>query len=177
VANTPRPIVGVIMGSGSDLDMMAGAMETLDKFVIGYEVRILSAHRTPDMLAEYARSARQRGLSVIIAGAGGSAHLAGVTAAHTTLPVISVPIRRDNHGHEALWSNIKMPPGVPLATMPENGSVNAGLFAVRLLALGDATLLDRYENFTQQQTASGVEADQKLQTEGWEAILSESRSR
>ena len=84
-SKTPR--VGIIMGSGSDLDIMAGAMETLDKFDVQYEVRILSAHRTPDLLAEYAKGARQRGLSLIIAGAGGSAHLAGVTAAHTTLPV------------------------------------------------------------------------------------------
>jgi 5-(carboxyamino)imidazole ribonucleotide mutase len=164
------------MGSGSDLDMMAGAMETLDRFAVGYEVRILSAHRTPDLLAEYAKSARRRGLLVIIAGAGGSAHLAGVTAAHTTLPVISVPIRRDNHGHEALWSNIKMPPGVPLATMPENGSINAALFAVLLLALGDASLSDQYEDFRQQQITSGVKADRQLQAEGWQALLSESKA-
>jgi len=176
VGNTSTPIVGVIMGSGSDLDLMAGAMDTLDRFAVGYEVRILSAHRTPELLAEYAKSARQRGLLVIIAGAGGSAHLAGVTAAHTILPVISVPIRRDNHGHEALWSNIKMPPGVPLATMPENGSVNAALFALRLLALGDPSLSDRYEEFRQQQITSGVAADQKLQAEGWQATLAASKA-
>jgi phosphoribosylaminoimidazole carboxylase PurE protein len=164
------------MGSGSDLDMMAGAMETLDKFDVPYEVRILSAHRTPDLLAEYAKSARQRGLAVIIAGAGGSAHLAGVTAAHTSLPVLSVPIRRDNHGHEALWSNIKMPPGVPLATMPENGSANAALFAIRLLAVGDATLIERYDEFTQKQVASGTEADRKLQADGWRATLSATKA-
>lgn len=168
-SKTPR--VGIIMGSGSDLDIMAGAMETLDKFDVQYEVRILSAHRTPDLLAEYAKGARQRGLSLIIAGAGGSAHLAGVTAAHTTLPVLSVPIRRDSHGHEALWSNIKMPPGVPLATMPENGSANAALFAVRLLALADAGLAARYDEFTQKQIASGVEADRNLQADGWQATL------
>ena len=171
---TPR--VGVIMGSGSDLDMMAGAMETLEKFGIGYEVRILSAHRTPHLLAEYANTAKQRGLSVIIAGAGGSAHLPGVTAAYTTLPVIAVPITRDDHGHEALWSNIKMPPGVPLATMPENGSTNAALFVVRLLALTDANLSDAYDSIKQQQIAAGVQADQQLQAEGREATLSASRA-
>ena len=174
--NSAMPRVGVIMGSGSDLDIMAGAMETLEKFGIRYEVRILSAHRTPHLLAEYAGTAKQRGLSVIIAGAGGSAHLPGVTAAYTTLPVIAVPIARSDHGHEALWSNIRMPPGVPLATMPENGAVNAALFAVRLLALTDANLSDAYDTFKQQQVAAGVQADQQLQTEGWEAMLSASRA-
>jgi phosphoribosylaminoimidazole carboxylase PurE protein len=164
------------MGSGSDMDMMAGAMETLDKFDVPYEVRILSAHRTPELLAEYAKAAKSRGLSVIIAGAGGSAHLAGVTAAYTTLPVLSVPIRRPDHGHEALWSNIKMPPGVPLATMPENGSVNAALFALRLLALGDGDLSDRYEDFKRRQAESCFEADQRLQGEGWAATLASART-
>lgn len=177
MASSRAPIIGVVMGSGSDLDVMAGAMETLDSFGVGYEVRVLSAHRTPDLLSDYARSARQRGLSAVIAGAGGSAHLAGVTAAHTTLPVISVPIRRDNHGHEALWSNIKMPPGVPLATMPENGAVNAALLAIRILALGDSSLSDRYDEYVQSQIASGVETDRRLQAEGWQATLSASRSR
>ena len=115
-------------GSRSDLDIMAGAMETLETFDVAYEVRSSRPIGHPTCLRSTPR-AQGRGLAVIIAGAGGSAHLAGVTAAHTTLPVISVPIKRDNHGNEALWSNIKMPPGVPLATMPENGSVNAALFA------------------------------------------------
>ncbi len=176
MANSPTPSVGVIMGSRSDLDLMAGAMETLEKFEVPYEVRILSAHRTPDLLAEYAKGAKGRGLSVIIAGAGGSAHLAGVTAAHTTLPVVSVPIRRDDHGNEALWSNIKLPPGVPLATMPENGSTNAALFALLILALSDAGLSARYDEFKQRQISAGVEADRQLQAEGWQAALKEMRS-
>lgn len=163
------------MGSGSDMDLMAGAMETLDKFDVSYEVRILSAHRTPELLAEYARSAKGRGISVIIAGAGGSAHLGGVTAAYTTLPVLSVPIKRPDHGHEALWSNIKMPPGVPLVTMPENGSVNAALFALRVLALSDGGLADRYENFVLQQAESCVAADRKLQADGWAGVVGTSR--
>jgi 5-(carboxyamino)imidazole ribonucleotide mutase len=151
--------------------MMAGAMETLERFDLPYEVRILSAHRTPDLLTDYAKSARERGLSVIIAGAGGSAHLAGVTAAHTTLPVISVPIRRDNQGNEALWSNIMLPPGVPLATMPENGSTNAALFAVRVLAVSDPSLSARYDDFKQQLLVAGVDVDLQLQVEGWRATL------
>jgi len=176
VGNLVTPRVSVIMGSRSDLDIMAGAMETLETFDIAYEVRILSAHRTPDLLTEYAKAAQGRGLAVIIAGAGGSAHLAGVTAAHTTLPVLSVPIRRDNHGNEALWSNIKMPPGVPLATMPENGSANAALFAVRVLALGDSGLSAKYDEFRRQQVEAGVAADEQLQAEGWEAVLEDLRS-
>ena len=164
------------MGSRSDLDVMASVMETLEKFGVPYEVRILSAHRTPELLAEYAKSARDRGLSVIIAGAGGSAHLAGVTAAHTTLPVISVPIRRDNQGNEALWSNIKLPPGVPLATMPENGSTNAALFAVRVLAVSDPNLSGKYDDFKRQQLVAGVEVDRQLQVEGWDASLKDPRS-
>jgi len=177
LATSAAPKVGVIMGSRSDLDMMAGAMETLQKFEVPYEVRILSAHRTPDLLAEYVKSAKDRGLSVIIAGAGGSAQLAGVTAAHTTLPVVSVPIRRDNHGHEALWSNIMMPPGVPLATMPENGSTNAALFTVRMLALSDPALSQKYDEFTQKQVESGIEVDRQLRDDGWEATLSAPRGR
>jgi phosphoribosylaminoimidazole carboxylase PurE protein len=177
LANSAAPKVGVIMGSRSDLDMMAGAMETLQRFEVPYEVRILSAHRTPDLLADYAKRAKDRGLSVIIAGAGGSAHLAGVAAAHTTLPVVSVPIRRENQGHEALWSNIMMPPGVPLATMPENGSTNAALFAVRMLALGDPALSRKYDEFRQNQVESGGEVDRQLQEDGWEATLSAPRGR
>jgi 5-(carboxyamino)imidazole ribonucleotide mutase len=177
LATSAAPIIGVIMGSRSDLDMMAGALETLQRFGVAFEVRILSAHRTPDLLADYVKGAKDRGLSVIIAGAGGSAHLAGVTAAHTTLPVISVPIRRENHDHEALWSNIMMPPGVPLATMPENGSTNAALFAVRLLALGDPELARKYDDFRQKQVDSGIEVDRQLQDDGWEATLSAPRGR
>ena len=172
MADPATPIVGIIMGSRSDLDMMAGAMETLETFEVSHEVRILSAHRTPDLTAEYAKSAKQRGLSVIIAGAGGSAHLAGVTAAHTSLPVLSVPIRRGNDAHEALWSNVKMPPGVPLATMPENGATNAALFAVRVLALSDPSLSERYEEFKKNQLAAGIEVDHRMQTEGWRTALS-----
>ena len=158
-----KPIVGIIMGSDSDLDIMIQAASTLKEFGVNHEVRIISAHRTPNVMAEYATSAVKRGLWLIIAGAGGSAHLPGMTASHTTLPVIAVPIKREGHDHEALWSNIKMPPGVPLATMPENGAKNAALLAVEILSLSDATLAKKYEAFRQKQHDAVIKADKKLQ--------------
>lgn len=141
--------VGIIMGSKSDKDIMDGVAEVLDEFAVKYEMRIVSAHRTPDVMDEYAASAKERGLKVIIAGAGGSAHLPGMTASHTTLPVIAIPIKRNENDHEALWSNIKMPPGVPLATMPENGSKNAALMAVEILALSNSALAEKYQAYRQ----------------------------
>jgi 5-(carboxyamino)imidazole ribonucleotide mutase len=142
-----KPSVGIIMGSKSDKDIMDKIAETLHEFGVPYEIRIVSAHRTPDVMSEYAESASERGLKVIIAGAGGSAHLPGMTASHTPLPVIAVPIKRNENDHEALWSNIKMPPGVPLATLPENGALNAALMAVEILALNDRALAERYRAY------------------------------
>lgn len=159
-----NPIVGIIMGSESDLDIMQATADTLAEFNVAHEVRIISAHRTPDIMAEYAASAAERGLQVIIAGAGGSAHLPGMTASHTVLPVIAVPVKRDNHDHEALWSNIKMPPGVPLATLPENGARNAALLAVEILALNDPELTTKYATFRQAQHDAVIVADVKMQS-------------
>lgn len=156
------PIVGIIMGSESDLDVMKAAADTLQEFGVTHEVRIVSAHRTPDVMVDYAASAAGRGLQLIIAGAGGSAHLPGMTASHTPLPVLAVPVKRDNHDHEALWSNIKMPPGVPLATMPENGARNAALMAIEILALNDAELAAKYAAFRQAQHDAVIAADRKL---------------
>ncbi|HVS58502.1 MAG TPA: 5-(carboxyamino)imidazole ribonucleotide mutase [Candidatus Saccharimonadales bacterium] len=157
------PLVGIIMGSESDLDVMSQAAAVLKEFGVPHEVRIVSAHRTPDVMADYAATAAQRGLKVIIAGAGGSAHLPGMTASHTPLPVVAVPVKRDNHDHEALWSNIKMPPGVPLATLPENGAKNAALLAVEILSLGDEKLAQKYEAFRRRQHDDVVADDKKLQ--------------
>jgi phosphoribosylaminoimidazole carboxylase PurE protein len=165
-----KPVIGIIMGSLSDLDIMAGAAEVLDSFDVPYEVRIVSAHRTPDAMSEYAATAQSRGLKTIIAGAGGSAHLPGMTASHTPLPVIAVPVKRDNHDHEALWSNIKMPPGVPLATMPENGAKNAALLAVEILALNDKGLAARYQNFRKEQHDKVIKEDAELRQQGWKGI-------
>lgn len=166
-----KPIVGIIMGSDSDLDVMSQAAKILDDFKVPYETRVVSAHRTPDAMERYAAQAQQRGLKIIIAGAGGSAHLPGMTASHTLLPVIAVPIKRQHHGHEAFWSNIKMPPGIPLATMPENGAKNAALLAVEILSLSDQKLADSYATFRTNQRNSVVSADNRLQQQGWEKYL------
>lgn len=165
--------VGIIMGSDSDLDIMSTAAKTLDEFNVPYETRIISAHRTPDAMAKYANDAKHRGLKLIIAGAGGSAHLPGMTASHTPLPVIAVPIKRENHGHEAFWSNIKMPPGIALATMPENGAKNAAFLAIEILALSDEVLAAKYDEFRAWQAETVSKADEQLQTEGWQKYLEE----
>jgi 5-(carboxyamino)imidazole ribonucleotide mutase len=166
-----EPLVGIIMGSDSDLDVMSAAAAELDNFEVPYEVRIISAHRTPDAMAEYAAGAAMRGVKVIIAGAGGSAHLPGMTASHTPLPVLAVPVKRPDHDHEALWSNIKMPPGIPLATMPENGARNAALLAVEILSLLDPELAARYAAFREALAAEVKAKDEKLQAGGWRSYL------
>jgi 5-(carboxyamino)imidazole ribonucleotide mutase len=137
-------LVGVVMGSDSDLPVMRGAAEMLERFGIEHEVRIVSAHRTPDDMAEYGRTAHARGLRVIIAGAGGAAHLPGMLAAHTPLPVIGVPIPTENlRGLDSLLSIVQMPAGVPVATVAIGNGRNAGLLAVRILVASDPALLDR----------------------------------
>ncbi len=136
-----RPTVGVVMGSSSDLPTMRAAVEVLAEFGVAYEVRVVSAHRTPFDMLEYARSAADRGLAVIIAGAGGAAHLPGMLAAATSLPVIGVPVAITKlQGLDALLSIAQMPGGVPVATMAVDGARNAGLFAVRILATADPSL-------------------------------------
>lgn len=165
------PLIGIIMGSDSDLDIMSQAAVVLEEFGVPHEVRIISAHRTPDVMAQYAAEAMDRGLKIIIAGAGGSAHLPGMTASHTSLPVIAVPIKRDNHDHEALWSNIKMPPGIPLATMPENGAKNAALLAIEILALNNPHLATAYSKFKQRQHSKVLHTDATLQKLGVEKYL------
>lgn len=165
-------MVGIIMGSDSDLDVMGQAAKALDEFGVANEVRVVSAHRTPNEMLKYASEAAGRGLKVIIAGAGGSAHLPGMTASETVLPVIAIPVKRENHGHEAFWSNIKMPPGVPLATMPENGAKNGALLAVRILALQDESLAAKYADFAKKQADAVKEIDAAIQSRGWESILS-----
>ena len=136
-----KPIVGIIMGSDSDLPVMQDAAKELEKFGVPYEITVVSAHRTPDRAREYARSAAERDLRVIIAAAGGAAHLAGMTAAMTTLPVIGVPIKSDAlNGIDALYSTVQMPPGVPVATVAINGAKNAAILAVQILAVHDENL-------------------------------------
>lgn len=145
-----RPLVGVVMGSRTDWDTMAAAVEVLRQFDVPCEVRVVSAHRTPDLLAAYGREARARGLKVIIAGAGGAAHLPGMMAAHTPLPVVGVPVQSAAlRGVDSLFSIVQMPRGFPVATMAigTSGAANAALFAIRLLALDSSRLAEALENF------------------------------
>ena len=141
------------MGSGSDWDVMEPAVVTLEEFGIEVEKRVISAHRAPHALMEWAESARERGLRVIIAGAGGAAHLAGVIAGLTTLPVIGVPVRSKTlDGLDSLLSIVQMPSGIPVATVAINGSKNAALLAIQMLALNDEALLAKLEDFRRKQT-------------------------
>ena len=151
--------VAIIMGSTSDLEVMEPAIRTLEQFGVETEKRIISAHRTPDLMCEFAKTARERGIGVIIAGAGGAAHVAGVVAGMTTVPVIGVPIRTQALGGlDSLLSIVQMPGGVPVATMAINGSKNAALRAVQILALSDPGLLAKLETFRQNQTRAVLEA-------------------
>lgn len=141
------------MGSVSDWEMMSAAAETLETFGVAYEKRIVSAHRTPDLLAEYAKTAKSRGIEVIIAGAGGAAHLPGMVASMTTLPVVGVPVKsKALNGLDSLLSIVQMPAGVPVATVAINGAKNAALVAVSILALHDEALALALEDFRRRQT-------------------------
>jgi len=160
--NTGRsPLVGIVMGSDSDLEIMKAASAVLQEFDIAYEMTVASAHRSPHRAAEFASSAQQRGLKVIIAGAGHAAHLAGVLAAHTSLPIIGVPIDSSClQGLDSLLATVQMPPGIPVATMAigKSGARNAGIFASQILALSDPGLGTKLDQF-KQDMARGV--DQK----------------
>jgi 5-(carboxyamino)imidazole ribonucleotide mutase len=143
-----NPSVGIIMGSDSDLPVMQEAADILVELGVSHEMTIVSAHRTPARLYEYAASARERGLKVIIAGAGGAAHLPGMAAAITELPVIGVPVKsRALSGEDSLLSIVQMPPGVPVATVAINGAKNAGILAAQILGAGDAAVLDRVAQY------------------------------
>lgn len=145
------PLAGIIMGSDSDWPVMQKAAEILDHFGLPYEKRVVSAHRTPDIMAEYGKSARSRGLKVIIAGAGGAAHLPGMTASFTTLPVIGVPVEtRQLKGMDSLLSIVQMPRGIPVATVAINNATNAGLLAVQILSIQDEALAVKLDNYRRQ---------------------------
>ena len=152
--------VGVIMGSTSDWEVMSAAADTLEQFGVEFEKRVVSAHRTPDLLVEYAKSARERGVQVIIAGAGGAAHLPGMVASMTPLPVVGVPVKsRALNGLDSLLSIVQMPAGIPVATVAINGAKNAALIAVSILALNDPELAARYDAFRAGQTADVLKAE------------------
>jgi 5-(carboxyamino)imidazole ribonucleotide mutase len=156
-----KPVIGVVMGSSSDWDVMQHAVALLKEFGIPHEAQVVSAHRMPDQMFAYAESARARGLRAIIAGAGGAAHLPGMTAAITQLPVLGVPIARETlSGQDSLLSIVQMPAGVPVGTLAigKAGATNAGLLAAQILALADEDLARRVEAFRAKQTASVPEA-------------------
>lgn len=158
------PLVGVIMGSDSDFNVMGDAVQVLRDFGVAHEVQVVSAHRTPDLMVEYARSAAKRGLRVIIAGAGGAAHLPGMVASLTTLPVIGVPVplaRLD--GMDSLLSIVQMPKGIPVATVSIGGAANAGLLAVRMLGAFDKELGGKVADYAEQLRQQVGEKNEALQ--------------
>ena len=162
-AMSTRTVVGILMGSDSDWPVMEQAAKTLADFGVPCESRVLSAHRSPGLVRRYANGAAARGLQVLIAGAGGAAHLAGVVAAHTTLPVIGVPITRKSlKGLDSLLSTVQMPKGVPVATVAIDNAANAAILAVQCLALGDRRLKQRLAAHKRQLSASTKKADQRL---------------
>ncbi|MEN1761645.1 5-(carboxyamino)imidazole ribonucleotide mutase [Anoxynatronum sibiricum] len=167
-----QPLVGIIMGSDSDLPVMQEAAAILQILEVPYEVTIVSAHRTPERMVAYGKEARERGLKVIIAGAGGAAHLPGMVASLTPLPVIGVPVKsRQMNGLDSLLSIVQMPGGIPVATVAINGARNAGLLAARMLALGDETLMARLDHWIHQQTDQVLKKAEALETMGVEAFL------
>jgi 5-(carboxyamino)imidazole ribonucleotide mutase len=161
------PLVAIIMGSKSDWETMRHAVETLDDLGVRNEARVLSAHRTPDATADFARKAADRGLRVIIAGAGGAAHLAGVIAAHTWLPVLGVPIQSKLHGLDSLLSTAQMPGGIPVGTLAigEAGAKNAALLAAAILGLSDEKVRNKLEAFRRKQSESVLAAKLPIQTQ------------
>ena len=168
-----EPLVGIIMGSHSDLEVMSGAAEVLESFGIPCEVSIVSAHRTPEKMFEYARSARERGLKVIIAGAGGSAHLPGMVASLTSLPVIGVPIKLSTafEGWDSLLSIVQMPGGVPVATVAVNGGKNAGVLAAQILGVHDKKISGKMIEYKKSLEQKVIDSDSALHEKGWKYFL------
>jgi 5-(carboxyamino)imidazole ribonucleotide mutase len=163
VASNDAPLVGVIMGSDSDLPVMQGAVDALIEFGVPHEIRVVSAHRTPDVMYEYAHRAAERGLRVIVAGAGGAAHLPGMTASMTSLPVIGVPVPLQQlDGLDSLLSIVQMPDGIPVATVGVGKARNAGLLAVRILGAADESLRARLDAHRAALDATVREKDAKL---------------
>jgi 5-(carboxyamino)imidazole ribonucleotide mutase len=168
-----KPLIGIIMGSESDLMIMKDAAEILEEFEIPYELTVVSAHRTPLRMVEYSTSARKRGIRVIVAGAGGAAHLPGMVASLTSLPVIGVPVKSSNSidGWDSILSILQMPAGVPVATVALNGARNAGILAAQIIGSADPVLakrLDKFKNSLQKKVESTAKS---LDLKGWKASL------
>lgn len=167
---TPSPLVGIIMGSDSDLPTMQAAADILKEFGIPHEVTVVSAHRTPLRMVEYAQKAKERGLKVIIAGAGGAAHLPGMVASITPLPVIGVPIKSSNSidGWDSVLSILQMPNGVPVATVALNAAKNAGILAAEIIGAFDAKVSSTVSSYKEKLNNEVIEKVEKLKKEGWE---------
>ena len=164
------PQVGIVMGSDSDMPVMRKAADLLDQLGIDYEMRIISAHREPDVFFDYAKTAEDRGLKVIIAGAGMAAHLPGMCAAIFPLPVIGIPMHTTSlGGRDSLYSIVQMPSGIPVATVAINGGANAALLAAKILAVSDPELLGRLKEYSQKLKEQVEKKDAKLQETGWKA--------
>lgn len=165
--------VGIIMGSKSDLPIMVEAAKVLDELGVGYELTIVSAHRTPLRMVEYAEKARQKGIKVIIAGAGGAAHLPGMVASLTTLPVIGVPIKSSNSidGWDSILSILQMPGGIPVATVALNGSKNAGILAASIVGAFDGRIANNLENYKKELKEKVEESAREVELKGWKDTL------
>jgi 5-(carboxyamino)imidazole ribonucleotide mutase len=165
-------LIGIIMGSDSDLPTMQGAIQICERFLVAHEVAIVSAHRTPERMLEYAQSAHDRGLKVIIAGAGGAAHLPGMVAALTPLPVIGVPVQsKALQGVDSLYSIVQMPAGIPVATVAIGNATNAGLLAVQILASHNPALLKAVQEYRASLAVAVAAKDQELQQSGYRKYL------
>jgi len=165
-------LVGILMGSDSDLPVMQEAAKILEEFGIGSEIHALSAHRTPAAVVEFVKRAETEGYKVFICGAGGAAHLAGVVAAHTALPVIGVPMmNKSAAGIDALFSTAQMPPGIPVATVAINGAKNAGILAAQIIGTGNSNILENVRTFKEKMATDIVAKDQELQEKGFTKYL------
>lgn len=164
--------VGIVMGSDSDMPVMAKAAEILDKFGIEYEMKVISAHRAPDVFFDYAKSAEEKGFKVIIAGAGMAAHLPGMCAAIFPMPVIGIPMHTTSlGGKDSLYSIVQMPSGIPVATVAINGGANAGILAAKILATSDAKLLAKLKDYSESMKESVIEKDRLLQETGYKKYM------
>lgn len=168
-----KPSVGIIMGSQSDLNIMREAAEVLEELQVAFELTVVSAHRTPLRMVEYATKARERGVKVIIAGAGGAAHLPGMVASLTSLPVIGVPVKSSNSidGWDSVLSILQMPAGVPVATVALNGAKNAGILAAQILGATDAEIGKRLDSYKESLKTKVESAARTLETKGWKSAL------
>ena len=166
--------VGIVMGSDSDMPVMAKAAEILDKFGIDYEMTIISAHREPDIFFEWAKSAEEKGIKVIIAGAGKAAHLPGMCAALFPMPVVGIPMKTSDLGSvDSLYSIVQMPSGIPVATVAINGGANAGILAAKILATSDAELLAKLKSYSEEMKNDVVKKADKLESIGYKEYLSQ----